>query len=217
MRKVTALLCLLLSLVIALPWFLPLLEMVCLVVLVPPLRRISFIVTTAVDLATLDTCWKLHGTPSGGRGDRPGTRGGRSGLSRGRGVNARMHLSDTVEPPPSSPVISPAVDVSGLSASDFEIAFRHLLDRRASHSTIGALFSSFANSGNLVSSPYALLSHTSVPCIIDSGSFNYMSGSSNLFSEYNPSSGQEKVRIADGTISSVSGKEPYHGEEDWQW
>ncbi|GMP40686.1 hypothetical protein CsSME_00011033 [Camellia sinensis var. sinensis] len=37
-----------------------------------------------------------------------------------------------------------------------------------------------------------------------------MSGSSNLFSEYTPSSGQEKVRIADSTISSVSGKGLIH-------
>ena len=37
-----------------------------------------------------------------------------------------------------------------------------------------------------------------------------MSGSSDLFSAYTPSSGQDKVRIADGTISSVSGKGLIH-------
>ncbi|XP_028075721.1 uncharacterized protein LOC114277963 [Camellia sinensis] len=72
-----------------------------------------------------------------------------------------------------------------------------------------------------------------------------MSGSSDLFSAYTPSSRQDKVRIADGTISSVSGKcvihatasiplsfvlhvpdfsvnllslsRPYHEEDDWEW
>ena len=37
-----------------------------------------------------------------------------------------------------------------------------------------------------------------------------MSGSSDLFSAYTPSSGQDKVRIADGTISLVSGKGLIH-------
>ncbi|GMP40702.1 hypothetical protein CsSME_00011045 [Camellia sinensis var. sinensis] len=37
-----------------------------------------------------------------------------------------------------------------------------------------------------------------------------MSGSSNLFSEYTASSGQEKVCIANSTISSVLGKDLIH-------
>lgn len=37
-----------------------------------------------------------------------------------------------------------------------------------------------------------------------------MFGSFNLFSEYNPSLGKEKVYIVDGTISSVSGKGLLH-------
>lgn len=85
-----------------------------------------------------------------------------------------------------------------------------MLDHRASTSATGAPSSSFANSGNLASFPCALLSHTTVPWIIDSGASDHMSGSSNLFSEYNPSSGQEKVCIVDGTMSSVSGKGSIH-------
>ncbi|XP_028083317.1 uncharacterized protein LOC114284582 [Camellia sinensis] len=161
---------------------------------------------------TCETCWKLHGQPSGGRGDRSSSRGGRSGQARGRGPNARAHHSDTVEPQSTAPVDSFA-DISGFSTSELEVALRHLLDRRASSSSSGNI----AQSGNLASSTSAFLSHQMLPWIIDSGASDHMSGSSDLFSAYTPSSGQDKVRIADGTISSVSGKGPYHEEDDWQW
>ncbi|XP_028065563.1 uncharacterized protein LOC114268571 [Camellia sinensis] len=42
---------------------------------------------------TRETCWKLHGTPSGGQGDRSSSQGGRSGQSRGRGSYSRAHQS----------------------------------------------------------------------------------------------------------------------------
>ncbi|CAL5430126.1 unnamed protein product [Camellia sinensis] len=161
---------------------------------------------------TRETCWKLHGQPSGGRGDRSSSRGGRSGQPRGRGPNARAHHSDTVEPQSTAPVDSSA-DISRFSTSELEVALRHLLDRRASSSSSGNI----AQSGNLASSTSAFLSHQTLPWIIDSGASDHMSGSSDLFSAYTPSSGQDKVRIADGTIFSVSGKGPYHEEDDWQW
>ena len=63
--------------------------------------------------------------------------------------------------------------------------------------------SSFAHSGNLATSASAFLSHSSFPWIIDSGASDHMSGSSNIFSAYKPYSGQDKVRIADGTFSCV--------------
>lgn len=46
--------------------------------------------------------------------------------------------------------------------------------------------------------------------IIDSSVSDHMSRSSDLFSNYTPTSGQDKVRIADGTISSVFGKDLIH-------
>ncbi|PSS35748.1 Endonuclease [Actinidia chinensis var. chinensis] len=65
--------------------------------------------------------------------------------------------------------------------------------------------SSFA-SGNLTTSASAFNSHTSLPWIIDSGASDHMTGSSPVFCAYTPCSGRDKVRNADGTVSSVSGK-----------
>ncbi|XP_028077565.1 uncharacterized protein LOC114279508 [Camellia sinensis] len=114
---------------------------------------------------TRETCWKLHGTPSGGRGDRSGSRGGRSGQSRGRGSYSRAHQSSAVDT-----LDSNSTSVTQASATELEDALRQLLDRRSSTA------------------------------------LNHMSGSSDLFSAYKPSSGQDKVRVADGTVSSISGK-----------
>ena len=44
------------------------------------------------------------------------------------------------------------------------------------------------------------------PWIIDSGASEHMTNCSNLFNSYFPSSGSEKVRIADGSYSSIAGK-----------
>ena len=42
--------------------------------------------------------------------------------------------------------------------------------------------------------------------VVDSGATYHMAGSSNLFSTYNPCSGQHRVKIADGSFSIVAGK-----------
>ena len=42
--------------------------------------------------------------------------------------------------------------------------------------------------------------------IVDSGASDHMTSHSNLFSSYTPCSGRQKVKIADGSLSSVAGK-----------
>ena len=41
---------------------------------------------------------------------------------------------------------------------------------------------------------------------MDCGATDHMAGSSNLFSTYNPCSGQHRFKIADGSFSIVAGK-----------
>ncbi|GMP25929.1 hypothetical protein CsSME_00002576 [Camellia sinensis var. sinensis] len=70
---------------------------------------------------------------------------------------------------------------------------------------------------------FAFLSYKSVPWIIDSGASDHMSGSSDLFSDYKPSSGHDKLRITDGTISSAdkvahhSIQSPTTKDDLWLW
>jgi hypothetical protein len=66
--------------------------------------------------------------------------------------------------------------------------------------------SSFAHTGNLATTLNASATHSDDPWVIDSGASDHMTGMSSLFSSYNPCSSKEKVRIADGSLSPVSGK-----------
>ena len=54
------------------------------------------------------------------------------------------------------------------------------------------------------------MSHSTLPWIIDSSASDHMTGQSNLFSSYTPYTGPDKVKITNGTISSVSGKGVVH-------
>lgn len=64
---------------------------------------------------------------------------------------------------------------------------------------------SIAHTGKEITRMNALLCF-SAPWIIDNGASDHMTNSSNLFNSYIPCSGNEKVRIADGTFSSIAGK-----------
>ena len=71
----------------------------------------------------------------------------------------------------------------------------------------GSPSGSVAQTGNL-STPSSLncTSNMYVPWIIDSGASNHMTTLSSLFKTYSPCSGSEKIRIADGTFSTIAGK-----------
>ena len=42
--------------------------------------------------------------------------------------------------------------------------------------------------------------------IIDTGATNHMTGASNLFTSYTPTSGKDKVRVADGSMAPITGR-----------
>ncbi|KAL9441801.1 hypothetical protein AB3S75_020326 [Citrus x aurantiifolia] len=54
--------------------------------------------------------------------------------------------------------------------------------------------------------PIALSCLNSSPWIIDSGAFDHMTNSFHLFNTYSPCSGNQKIRIADGSFSPIAGK-----------
>ncbi|GMP35134.1 hypothetical protein CsSME_00007708 [Camellia sinensis var. sinensis] len=121
------------------------------------------------------------------RGDRSGSQGGRSEQSRGCGV---VDIHD------SAPAVLSTDIVFGMSSSEFENALRYLLDRQTSTTPTAASSSWFVH--NLASSTNVFLYHKTLPWIIDSDASDHMIESSDLFSEYTSSSGQDKIRIADG-------------------
>ena len=70
-------------------------------------------------------------------------------------------------------------------------------------STLTPASSYFAHSG-IPSSAFTASSST--PWIIDSGASDHMTGCSSVFDSYFTCSGKDKVRIADGSFSAISGK-----------
>ncbi|KAH9650093.1 protein kinase domain-containing protein [Citrus sinensis] len=63
---------------------------------------------------------------------------------------------------------------------------------------------SLAQTGSIIN---ALFSHsTTAPWIIDSGASDHMTSISSLFDSYYPCPGNKKVRVADGSLSSIAGK-----------
>ncbi|KAJ7946112.1 Retrovirus-related Pol polyprotein from transposon TNT 1-94 [Quillaja saponaria] len=67
-------------------------------------------------------------------------------------------------------------------------------------------YNSHRRSSGFADALHAHSSFDSNPWIIDSGASDHMTSTSSSFSSYFPCSGKEKVRVADGSLSSISGK-----------
>ena len=125
---------------------------------------------------TRENCWKLHGKPAHLKNGKPGER--------------NSHVTATANEAKTSPFSKEQMD--------------HLLKLLKSNSTSGIPSVSLAQTGSALHT--FSLCKNSVPWIIDSGASDHMTNLSNCFSTYSPCSGLEKIRIADGSFSSIAGK-----------
>nr|CAD1835548.1 unnamed protein product [Ananas comosus var. bracteatus] len=156
---------------------------------------------------TKETCWKLHGRPTRGRG-------GRSGSGRGywRSQAYQAEAPDTLHSEGAH------VETKGLSHEEL-LTLRQLMTKLDSieansnfipSTTYATSTSNFALSGTIANALHSN-NTSSHSWIIDSGASDHMTGASDHFSSYFPSSGKDKVRIADGSMSGISGKATQKG------
>ena len=121
---------------------------------------------------TTETCWKLHGKATKGRG------GKRINITRGQ-ANMTEAIADK--------------DGHGLSADEIQ-HFRRILSHL---DTSTSASSNFVKSGNISSHPDSW--------IVASGANRHMTGNSKGFLNYTPCITKDSVKIADGSLTSISG------------
>ncbi|GAV79525.1 UBN2_3 domain-containing protein [Cephalotus follicularis] len=152
-----------------------------------------------------ETCFKLHGRPRG-LGGRSGSRVGR--FNYGGRSTSQAHFFEGLVGVDSVAISDPTPVLS----SDQILALQHLISQPPGLSSTGSSSngsengtSNLAQSG-MVSSTYNVsTSHNSSWCL-DSDANKHMTNSSEVFDSYTPCSGKDKIRVANGSLSPVSGK-----------
>ncbi|XP_072086997.1 uncharacterized protein [Arachis hypogaea] len=127
---------------------------------------------------TRETCWKIHGKPAHLKGSKFGPK-----------IRATPSAHEA--------------EKSSLSKEQVEQLIRLLNSSSLSSTPSGSL----AQTGNF-NIPMSLncTSNLNAPWIVDSGTSDHMTSLSPLFKTYSPSFENEKIRVADGSFSSIAGK-----------
>lgn len=137
-------------------------------------------------------CWKLHGKPA----ENPSS-------NRNPRDSKGFHASseDTSKEPKS------ASETSAFSKEQLEQLYQLMSSHSISNTPNSSSYiasSSLAQKGTY---PATFTAGSKLnPWIIDSGATDHMTGSSSIFSSYSPLSGNLKVKIADGSLTSIAGK-----------
>lgn len=125
---------------------------------------------------TRETCWKLHGKPANWKSSKSGIRGSNYTTPRANEARANFPSAEQVD---------------------------HLLQLLKSTPISGPPIGSLAQTGDIPCTYSCGL--TLAPWIIDSGASDHMTSTSQFFHSYYPCPGNKKVRIADGSFSSIAG------------
>ncbi|GAV70886.1 hypothetical protein CFOL_v3_14384 [Cephalotus follicularis] len=138
-----------------------------------------------------DQCWKLHGKPSG--------------IGTGKGVNkgrSQAHEAGAIGPIGYESASSTGIR-NFVTNEEMQQLIKDMINLKGPNSSHVA---SSASTMSSTSYPFSGISSHSSPWIIDSGASDHMTGCSGQFNSYKPCSGGDKVRIADGSFSPISGK-----------
>ncbi|KAI3465995.1 hypothetical protein Pfo_022658 [Paulownia fortunei] len=141
---------------------------------------------------THETCWKINGRPQNfNKG------------SFGRGLNNNNGGGQVFQAisEPQRQQNPGGIDFPNFSKEQLEQFYRFM----SQNVKINTPSANLAQSGNFVTA-LSVTSQNSNHWIIDSGATDHMSGSAKFFYSYIPCSGHKKVKIADGSLSSVVGK-----------
>ncbi|GAV67333.1 hypothetical protein CFOL_v3_10839, partial [Cephalotus follicularis] len=156
------------------------------------------------DNHTRETCFKLHGRPSG-RGGRFGSRGGK--FNPGGKPTSQAHFSEGSVGADSVAISDPTPVLSSYQI----LALQRLISQQPGLSSTCSSSNGSANgtsnlakSGIVYSTYNVSTSHKSSWCL-DSGTNEHMT-SSEVFDSYTPYSVKDKIRVANGSLSPVSGK-----------
>ncbi|KAH9657194.1 retrovirus-related pol polyprotein from transposon RE1 [Citrus sinensis] len=137
---------------------------------------------------TRDACWKLHGKP-------PNLKNNKFSGKHSRGfqvVGENQPTTNTGE-----------TESQLFTKEQLEQLYRFLNQSQSLPNP--SSFSSLAQKGNNFTT-LGVVYEKQDPWIIDSGATDHMTSHSKLFSSYIPCSGSQKIKIADGSLSSVAGK-----------
>lgn len=137
-----------------------------------------------------DTCWDLHGKPNDWKPRQN---------SRNRGYQASIDPIENTKD--NNSTAGGAFNPEQLEQL-YQI-FSNL--QNSNHHSTHSPSSSLAHKGNHLIA-LTTSSKYKVPWIIDSGASDHMTDSHHLFSTYTPCAGNIKVKIADGSLSTVAGK-----------
>ena len=157
---------------------------------------------------TRETCWNLHGRPvaAGANAKQRPTpaRGSPMAPFPSRGP-PMAHIAAN------EPVYSgPSSNLSMHDADSLRHNIAHLQNRLAQLDpqpvSDAPSTSNFAQSGTYHSAHHVSTTSGELPWIIDSGATDHMTGMASIFSSYTVCSGRDKIRVADGTFSSIAGK-----------
>ncbi|GAV89532.1 hypothetical protein CFOL_v3_32946 [Cephalotus follicularis] len=157
------------------------------------------------DNHTQETCFKLHGRPRG-QGGQFGSRGGRFN-SGGKSTSQAQFSEGSV-----GADLVAISDPTPVLSSNQILALQRLISQQPGLFSPGSSSNGSSNGTSnlaqlgIVSSTYNVsTSHKSSWCL-DSDADEHMTSSSEVFDSYTPCFGKDKIPVANGSLSPVSGK-----------